>query len=94
MALRLRGGGASHISDLAIYGGAGLTLVDAVGEFIYPELVVADAKDKEGLVACRASAVWRCFLCTVLLIDPSVVHAWSHLANAVALAACAPRDGA
>ena len=47
MALRLRGGG--HISDAAIYGGAGLTLVDAVGEFIYPELVVADAKDKEGL---------------------------------------------
>ena len=88
LALNLRGGG--HISDAAIYGGAGLTLVDAVGEFIYPELVVADAKDAEGLVACRASAVWRSFLCVILLIDPAVVHAWSHLANAVALAACAP----
>ena len=50
MALKLRGGGSSHISDVAIYGGAGLTLVDAVGEFIYPELVVADAKDADAFV--------------------------------------------
>ena len=48
MALKLRGGedwrgggGASHLSDVAIYGGAGLLLIDGAIEYVYPELALA-----------------------------------------------------
>ena len=36
-----RGGGASHLSDVAIYGGAGLLLIDGAIEYVYPELALA-----------------------------------------------------
>ena len=48
LALKLRGGedwrgggGASHLSDVAIYGGAGLLLIDGAIEYVYPELALA-----------------------------------------------------
>ena len=54
LALKLRGGedwrgggGASHLSDVAIYGGAGLLLIDGAIEYVYPELALTDAKDSD-----------------------------------------------
>ena len=97
MALKLRGGedwrgggGASHLSDVAIYGGAGLLLIDGAIEYVYPELALADAKDSDGLIACRHDGLWRAALFTLLLADPETAHARAHFINAVATLANAP----
>ena len=72
LALRLRGGddwrggGGSHISDVAIYGGASLLLIDGAIEYVYPELALTDAKDSDGLIACRHDGLWRAALATAL----------------------------
>ena len=97
LALKLRGGedwrgggGASHLSDVAIYGGAGLLLIDGAIEYVYPELALADAKDSDGIIACRHDGLWRAALATLLLADPETAHARAHFINAVATLANAP----
>ena len=66
MALKLRGGDdwrgggrASHLSDVAIFGGASLLLVDGAIEYVYPELALADAKDSDGLIGTSIPALDR-----------------------------------
>ena len=90
LALKLRGGGASHLSDVAIFGGASLLLIDGAIEYVYPELALADAKDSDGLIACRHDGLWRAALATLLLADPETAHARAHFINAVATLANAP----
>ena len=97
MALKLRGGDdwrgggrASHLSDVAIFGGASLLLIDGAIEYVYPELALADAKDSDGLIACRHDGLWRAALATLLLADPETAHARAHFINAVATLMNAP----
>ena len=90
----LRGGGCAAAAplkcDVAIYGGAGLLLIDGAIEYVYPELALTDAKDSDGLVACRHDGLWRAALATLLLADPETAHARAHFINAVATLANAP----
>ena len=90
----LRGGGCAAAAplkcDVAIYGGAGLLLIDGAIEYVYPELALTDAKDSDGLIACRHDGLWRAALATLLLADPETAHARAHFINAVATLANAP----
>ena len=90
----LRGGGCAAAAplkcDVAIFGGASLLLVDGAIEYVYPELALADAKDSDGIIACRHDGLWRAALATLLLADPETAHARAHFINAVATLANAP----
>lgn len=101
-ALNVRGGGgASHLSDVALFGGAGLLLIDGALDYMYPEKAltaskagripyIGRGKDSDGLVACRHDGVWRVVLAALLLADPDTVHARAHFFNAAAALAQAP----